>query len=83
MQLIITRCGNVRCVYAETIDLVTIGRLTISRASHVEPNEAGHWIADLAPVGGPTLGPFSQRSTALAAEANWLDAHWISQESSA
>ena len=83
MQLIISPDGNVRCVYAETIDLAQLGRLTISRGSHVEPNSEGLWIADLAPVGGPQLGPFPHRSDALNAEAAWLDADWLSPEPSA
>ena len=78
MQLIIDSRGRVRCVYAETIDLAELGRLTISRGSHVEPDEEGRWSADLAPVGGPQLGPFPSRSDALSAEAEWLDAHWLS-----
>ena len=52
MQLIIDPCGSVHCVYAETINLAEIGRLTISRASHVEPDDAGDWLADLAPDRG-------------------------------
>ncbi len=36
----------------------------------------GFWYADLAPVGGPVLGPFLKRSTALEAELDWLVAHW-------
>ena len=80
MQLIIIPCGTVRCVYAETIDLAQIGRLTISRGSHVEPDAEGRWFADLAPVRGPQLGPFPNRSDALNAEAEWLDAHWLSQQ---
>ena len=83
MQLIINPCGSMRCVYAETIDLAQIGRLTISRASHVEPDDAGDWFADLAPVDGPKLGPFAHRSDALEAEAEWLDTHWLLQELSA
>ena len=78
MQLIISPDGRVRCVYTETIDLAELGRLTISRGSHVEPDEEGRWFADLAPVGGPQLGPFPHRSDALIAEAAWLDAHWLS-----
>ena len=78
MQLIIHPGGSVRCVYAEAIDLAVIGRLAISRGSHVEPDEDGQWFADLAPVGGPRLGPFARRSAALTAEADWLDAHWLS-----
>ena len=81
MQLIVNPCGTVRCVYAETIDLAELGRLTISRGSHVEPDEAGCWFADLAPVGGPRLGPFPLRSDALNAEAEWLGAHWLPQPS--
>jgi len=77
MQLIVTSDGNIRCVYAEAIDLTEIGRLTIARGSHVEPDDSGNWFADLAPVGGPRLGPFPQRSGALAAEASWLHSHWL------
>ena len=50
MQLIIDPRSSVRCMHTETIDLAQIGRLTISRGSHVEPNEAGRWFADLAPA---------------------------------
>lgn len=79
MQLLIHPGGSVQCVYSEAIDLAEIGRLSISRGSHVEPDREGHWFADLAPVGGPRLGPFSRRSDALMAEAEWLEAHWLSR----
>ena len=78
MQLIIDPGGSVRCVYAETIDLSEIGRLAISRGSHVEPTPTGHWFVDLGPVGGPRLGPFPRRGDALKAEVEWLHAHWLS-----
>jgi len=77
MQLIIHAGGVVRCLYAETIDLATIGPMSIERASHVEPTPNGQWVADLSPVMGPVLGPFSLRSAALAAEAAWLHSHWL------
>lgn len=77
MQLVITPAGSLRCVYGELVDLAAFGALEIRRASHVEPDDAGGWMADLAPVGGPKLGPFSSRSQALAAEAQWLEAHWL------
>jgi hypothetical protein len=43
----------------------------------VEPTLDGRWTADLAPVHGPVLGPFSSRSEALTAERHWLEAHWL------
>jgi hypothetical protein len=39
MQILIEPGGNVRCVYCEAINLSKIGQLTISRGSHVEPDE--------------------------------------------
>ena len=78
MRLVIQPDGSVRCVYGETIDLQSLGNLNIARGSHVEPNSAGQWFADLSPVSGPRLGPFSKRSEALEAETEWLDHHWLS-----
>ena len=78
MQLVIQPDGIVRCVYSETLDLHTLGNLNISRGSHVEPDPNGQWFADLSPVSGPRLGPFSKRSDALTAEQAWLDEHWLS-----
>jgi hypothetical protein len=72
MELIISPRGDIRATYDEAIELATLGRLTIRRASHIEPDEHGHWFADLAPVSGPRLGPFVFRSQALAAEQDWL-----------
>jgi hypothetical protein len=77
MQIIIDPCGVVRCIYSETIPLSALGDLHIERASHVEPTADGQWLADLSPVNGPNLGPFSSRSAALAAEHDWLEAHWL------
>ena len=33
---------------------------------------ARQWAADMAPSGGPVLGPFESRTEALAAEVKWL-----------
>ncbi|WP_417379065.1 hypothetical protein [Gimesia sp.] len=82
MKLMISPQGTVHCIYAEAIDLATIGRLTISRGSYVEPNVAGQWLVDLSPVDGPQLGPFAQRSAALKSETNWLEQHWLPPTSS-
>ena len=77
MDLIVDTGGVVRGVYAEAIDLARLGDMSIARASHVEPDAGGQWWADLAPVGGPRLGPFGRRSAALVAESHWLDEHWL------
>ena len=77
MQLVIKTNGDVRCVYAESIDLHQLGPPAIRRGSHVEPTEDGQWLADLSPVRGPKLGPFTTRTAALNAEVNWLHAHWL------
>ena len=82
MQLVILPSGTARCLYDEAIDLSALGKSFITRASHVEPDQHGGWLADLSPVGGPLLGPFPHRSDALAAEKAWLEAHWLVAPSS-
>jgi hypothetical protein len=77
MQLVIKSGGAVQCIYSEEIDLSVLGSLAIARASHVEPDGQGGWLADLSLVDGPVLGPFSRRSAALAAEHAWLEARWL------
>jgi hypothetical protein len=77
MDLIISPDGTIRAVYAEVIDLGALGHLVITRASHVEPNDSGRWLADLTPVAGPVLGPFLWRSEALEGELAWLMANWL------
>ncbi len=79
MQLMIRPDGTVHCLYGEELDLHKIGSLAIARGSHVEPDATGQWTADLSPVNGPRLGPFSSRSDALAAERQWLETHWLPQ----
>ena len=76
MHMIVSADGSIHCIYGESISLPSLGKLTITRASHVEPTGQGLWCADLSPVDGPLLGPFSQRSQALAAERQWLEAKW-------
>ncbi len=77
VDLVVTARGDVRAIYDERIDLTQLGKLSIRRGSHVEPTEDGQWTADLAPCGGPVLGPFAVRSEALAAEVAWLKEHWL------
>ena len=80
MDLVVLPDGTVRAIYSEEIDLSLLGRLVITRASHVEPEADGRWRSDLAPVAGPVLGPFDRRSEALTAEQSWLASYWLARE---
>lgn len=66
--------GQLRAVYDDRLrgllDRTTVV-FHVKRASHVEP-AGGAWTADMGPVGGPVLGPFTLRADALAAEQDWL-----------
>ena len=77
MQILIDPHGTARCLYDEAINLTVLGSLSIQRGSHVEPDPQGQWLADMAPVDGPVLGPFPLRSDALAAERAWLERNWL------
>ena len=79
MDLFIAPDGSALAIYDEAIDLHTLGTTTITRASHVEPDDSGQWFADI--VNGPTLGPFARRSEALAAEVVWLTEHRLLNQS--
>ena len=72
MELVVGADGVVKCIYDEALDLRALGKLQITRASHVEPDLDGNWFADMGPSGGPVLGPFGSRSEALTAERVWL-----------
>lgn len=70
--------GTIAFIYQDTLrPLLTAGKATIRRASHVEPTPDGQWTADLTPVGGPILGPYLTRVEALTAETDWLTQHWL------
>ena len=51
--------------------LGSMGQVSHRRASHVEPC-GDKWTADMSPVGGPVLGPYDLRRTALEHEVAWL-----------
>jgi hypothetical protein len=38
MELVVGLDGGVRCIYDEALDLRALGKLQITRASHVEPD---------------------------------------------
>jgi hypothetical protein len=72
MELVVDAGGSVRCIYGEELDLRALGKLQITRASHVEPDRDGFWWADMGPSGGLVLGPYGSRSEAWGAERGWL-----------
>ena len=72
MELVVGTDGGVRCIYDQSLDLRALGKLQITRASHVEPDTEGMWWADMGPSGGPVLGPFGTRGEALEAERRWV-----------
>lgn len=79
-RLVVAPDGTVRYIYSDDLHaaMAPLGESRIRRASHVEPDEGGGgWLADMAPVGGPVLGPFASRREALAREVAWLTDHWI------
>jgi len=76
-ELVVSPAGVVRFVYDDAVDLNALGPVQIRRASAVEPDDAGQWWADLAPVEGPMLGPFARRADAVVAEVRWLAEHWL------
>ena len=72
MELVVGADGVARCIDDEAPDLRALGKLQITRASHVDPDAEGHWWADMGPVDGPVLGPYGSRTEALKAEREWL-----------
>lgn len=73
LQIVIGRNGRTEFIYSdELIGMLKHGKAVTRRASHVEPEVSGGWTADMAPVGGPKLGPFPSRAAALLAEEEWI-----------
>lgn len=83
-EVLVAPDGALRFIYSDALAgaLAKLGPQVTRRASHVEPLDGGDfarqgWRADMAPVGGPVLGPFPTRALALEAEADWLLAHEV------
>ena len=84
--LTVSPAGRVEFVYADDLAaLLHLGMPAVARASHVEfrligesdTAGVGGWYAELSPVGGPVLGPYSRRRKAVADEVAWLEANVI------
>ena len=69
--------GKITFIYDDVmLPFLSLGKADVRRASHVEPivvHGAVKWQADLAPSGGPILGPFDTKRQALDAEVEWLN----------
>ena len=64
--------GVVTFIYHDALtNRLDLGAVDMRRVSHVEPC-GRDWTADMSPVGGPVLGPFTLRQDALDAEMAWL-----------
>lgn len=74
----IAKDGTLRFIYDETLSLLlTTGAATVQRASFLTEQENGEWMGNLAPVQGPTIGPFPTRALAIQAEREWIEKHWL------
>ena len=80
MKITVEVDGRIKFIYDDSVAEVMqeVGPLEVKRASHVEfDNSNGFWWADMSPVGGPKMGPFIGRNTALAMEREWLEERGI------
>lgn len=76
LDVLVDAKGTLKFVYNDALKpLLTLGEGKIRRASHVEPTSDNRWTADMAPVGGPILGPYATRAEALEHEVDWLRAN--------
>lgn len=83
-RFVISKDGQIRFIYDDrfaSLHQQLEGQVEDKRASHVDPDpdNPGHFLVDLTPVGGPvfradpsTGKPFAVRGDALAFEVEWL-----------
>lgn len=74
-EIVIMPDGTIHFLYYDNLKpLLKIGKSKVRRASNIDPTKDGqHWFVDLAPVGGPKLGPFDTRDIAIHEEVSWLN----------
>jgi hypothetical protein len=75
MLIAIAQDASVKFIHNDAMFLALKeeGTATVQRASHVEPTVDGLWEADMSPVNGPLLGPYTTRQEALDKEILWLE----------
>jgi hypothetical protein len=69
--------GEVVFIYEDQHPCLGVGRPSIKRASHVEPDADGLWAPNMKPVGGPKLEPWVQREEALRSEKVWIETNLL------
>lgn len=80
IDLVVEVGGKLKFIYNDELhELLSFGESKITRVSYVEPFGLC-WMADMAPVGGPILGPFDLRQEALDAEVAYIKKHVLEGE---
>jgi hypothetical protein len=74
-MIIVVEGGIVKYLYNENFEPIE-GKTTITRASHVEPEENGKWSVDLSPINGEVVKGFDKRSDALKYEEGRVN-QWL------
>lgn len=72
------RPDRVSYIYADELQGLNgkLGPTVISEhTGWVEPTADNQWQVNMAPSGGPVLGPFHTRASAIAAEIAWVTEH--------
>lgn len=72
MRVLIDKQGVLQFVYQEEVDLSSLGKHMICRASQVEPDADGTWYVAI--IGGITKRGFTSRSSALRWEKDYVEA---------
>ena len=87
-DILIENDGTLRFLYDYTSEkgklfsdeLIKYGTSNIERRSHINPKVTENGVkffVDLAPSGGPELGPFETREIAIEAEIEWINNNWL------
>ena len=79
MKVKIDKCGNISFLYSDDyFKFANAGKVTIKRASNVEPTKDNKWIVDLKPLKiNKKLGPFKTRKEALDKERIYIEKHYL------
>lgn len=64
--------GDIIFIHEDNHTCSSLGKLSIYRASNVEPTEDACWVADMKPLGGPKLPETELRSQSIELEREWI-----------